>query len=222
MASYRGIKWGGSSLRWALETFGQLEQDISELTKENAYNLLTLQASQAPAGSKGLVFLPYISGERTPIWDPYARATFMGITLSHDRNDFLRSILEGTAFAIRQTLEILTSIRGDTIHELRIGGAAATSAVWDQIISDVLGKKIVSFRLEHTEVFGAAISGGVGIGAYQDYPSALRQVDILGQAFHPDHESHDIYNQMYDIYKDIYPDIKRYFERLAQISVTRK
>ena len=215
------LNGGGSSLRWALETFGQLEQDIAEFTKQNAYNLLTSQAFQAPAGSKGLLFLPYISGERTPIWDPYARATFLGITLSHDRNDFLRSILEGTAFAIRQTIEILTSISGDTIQELRIGGAAATSAVWDQIISDVLGKKIVSLHHEHTEVLGAAISGGVGIGAYQDYPSALRQVDILGHVFHPHQESHDIYNQMYEIYEDIYPDIKRYFERLAQISVIK-
>ena len=85
----------GSSLRWIRDTFCQMEQGVADLTGADVYDLITAQAAQAPPGSKGLLFLPYISGERTPIWNPYARGVFFGVTLGHNRNDFFRSVLEG-------------------------------------------------------------------------------------------------------------------------------
>jgi xylulokinase len=205
----------GSSLRWIRDTFGHMEQTVAGLSGQNVYDLLTAQAAKAPPGSKGLVFLPYISGERTPIWNPYARGVFFGVTLGHNRDDFVRSVLEGAAFAIRHVVEILEVDRKLNIRELRIGGAAAANAVWNQIIADVLGKTVVSLTTAHTEVLGAAVLAGVGIDAYANYKTALEQVVRVDRAFQPDPRAHDAYNRLFPIYKELYMDVEHYFERLA-------
>jgi xylulokinase len=209
----------GSSLRWIRDTFGQMEQSVADYTGQDVYDLLTAQAAKAPPGSKGLVFLPYISGERTPIWNPYARGVFFGVTLGHNRNDFLRSVLEGAAFAIRHVVEILEADSGLTIRELRIGGAAATSSVWNQIIADTLGKTVVSLTETHTEVLGAAVLAGVGIGAYPNYQNALEQVIVVNREFYPNPRAHAAYNSLFPIYKELYPDVEPYFERLARLDL---
>jgi xylulokinase len=209
----------GSSLRWVRDTFGQMEQGVANSTGQDVYDLLTAQAAKAPPGSKGLVFLPYISGERTPIWNPFARGVFFGATLGHNRNDFLRSVLEGAAFAIRHVVEILELDSGLSIQSLRIGGAAAASDVWNQIIADVLGKTVVSLTEAHTEVLGAAVLAGVGIGAYPDYPTALERVVAIGREFPPDSRAHAAYNNLFPIYKELYPDVEPYFERLARLNL---
>jgi len=209
----------GSSLRWIRDTFGQMEESVANSTGQDVYDLLTAQAAKAPPGSKGLVFLPYISGERTPIWNPFARGVFFGVTLGHNRNDFLRSVLEGAAFAIRHVVEILEVDGGLNIRELRIGGAAAASGVWNQIIADILGKTVVSLTAAHTEVLGAAVLAGVGIGAYRDYQTALERVVAVGREFGPDPEAHAAYNSLFPIYKELYPDVEPYFERLARLDL---
>ena len=141
----------GSSLRWVRDTFGQTER-LAEAAGLDTYDLLTAQARLAPPGSKGLLFLPYLSGERTPIWDPYARGVFLGVTLGHTRADFLRAVLEGPAMAIRQVVEMLEVDCHLPVQAMRVGGAAAASPVWMQIIADVLGKPIISLTTVHTEV----------------------------------------------------------------------
>jgi len=209
----------GSSLRWIRDTFGHMEQTVADSTGQDVYHLLTAQAAQAPPGSKGLIFLPYISGERTPIWNPFARGVFFGVTLGHNRNDFLRSVLEGAAFAIRQVVEILQEERQLNISEIRIGGAAAANSLWNQIITDVLGKSVVSLTQAHTEVLGAAVLAGVGIGAYPDYATALEQVVVVDREFQPDPDAHAAYNHLFPIYKELYLDVEHYFERLARLDL---
>ncbi len=217
----------GSSLRWIRDTFAQMEQGVAAFTGQDVYDLITAQAAQAPPGSKGLLFLPYISGERTPIWDPYARGVFFGVTLGHNRNDFLRSVLEGASFAIRHVIEILETEGGLDIQELRIGGAAAASSVWNQIIADILGKKVVSLTSSHTEVLGAAVLAGISIGAFPDYPTAFEKTVVLNREFEPDSSAHDAYNQLFPMYKTLYKEIAHHFEALAkmdlpQVWVTKK
>jgi xylulokinase len=192
---------------------------MAELTGQDVYDLITAQAAQAPPGSKGLVFLPYISGERTPIWNPYARGVFFGATLGHNRHDFLRSVLEGASFAIRHVVEILEVDGGLDIQRLRIGGAAAASRVWNQIIADILGKTVVSLTQSHTEVLGAAVLAGVSVGAYTDYPQALERIVAVAEEFPPDLEAHAAYERLFPIYKELYLDVAPYFERLAKLDL---
>lgn len=208
----------GSSLRWIRDTFGQMERQVAEMSGTNVYDLLTAQAASAPPGAKGLVFLPYISGERTPIWDPYARGVFFGVTLGHNRQDFMRSVLEGAAFAIRHSVEILEE-GGAEIHEVKIGGAAARSVVWNQIIADILGKPVVSLAEEHTEVLGAAMLASVASGAHPSYGAAAEAMARTDRRFEPDPRAHGAYNQLFPIYKELYPDVKPYMERLAHLDL---
>lgn len=208
----------GSALRWTRDTFGQMERQVADLTGQDVYNLLTSEAASAPPGSKGLVFLPYISGERTPIWNPYARGVFFGITLGHNRADFIRSVLEGAAFAIRHAVEIQEE-NGVRIEEMRIGGAAATNAVWNQIIADVVGKPVISMTEMHTEVIGAAMLAGVAVGAYSGYDEAISRVVRLADRFEPDERAHAAYDQLFPIYKELYPDVEPYMSRLANLDL---
>jgi xylulokinase len=209
----------GSSLRWIRDTFCQMEQGVADLTGRDVYDLITAQAAQAPPGSKGLLFLPYIAGERTPIWNPYARGVFFGVTLGHNRHDFFRSVLEGASFAIRHVIELLETDGGVGIRELRIGGAAAASEVWNQIIADILGKKVISLTQSHTEVLGAAVLAGVSQGLYPDLASAIEKIVVPGKVFNPNPEAHAAYNRLYPMYKKLYTEVQHHFEELARMDL---
>lgn len=210
----------GSSLRWLRDNFGQVETQIARLTGADVYDLMTQQVAQSPPGSKGLIFLPYISGERTPIWDPYARAVFLGVTLAHDRGDFFRSVLEGAALALRHVVDILVNEQGLQLQELRIAGTAAKSDVWNQIIADVLGQTVASVSNTNAEVFGAAVLAGRAIGIYTDLPGILDKSVSVDRRYEPDLAAHAIYNQLYPIYKEAYPSLKPFFERQARLELT--
>ena len=211
----------GSSWRWIRDTFGQPEQSLAARSGQNAYDLLAAQAAQAPPGSKGLLYLPYLAGERTPIWDPQARGVWLGITLGHTRADVLRSVLEGTAFAIRHVVDILEHEQALAIPELRIGGSAARSAIWNQIIADTLGKPVVTMVEAQTEVLGAAILAGVGLEVYPDYASAIAEHVRPGPVFRPDPAAHAAYTQLFPLYRDLYADVKPYFGRLASLDLPK-
>lgn len=215
--SIGAINGVGSSLRWLRDNFAQMENQVAQLTGKDVYDILTEQVALSPPGSKGLIFLPYISGERTPIWDPYARAVFLGITLAHDRHDFFRSVLEGAAFAMRHTVEILVNEGGLHLQELRVAGTAAKSRVWNQIIADVLGRTVVSVSSSNAEVLGAAVLAGMGTGAFTDLESVLEDCVTVDERFDPNPSAHLAYNQLFPLYKEVYPSLKPYFERQAQL-----
>ena len=209
----------GSSLRWIRDTFCQMEQGVADFTGRDVYDLITDQAVQSPPGSKGLLFLPYIAGERTPIWNPYARGVFFGVTLGHNRNDFFRSVLEGAAFAIRHVVGLLETDGGLAVNELHIGGAAASSRVWNQIIADVLGKRVISLTQSHTEVLGAAVLAGVSMGVYPDYKTAIKQTVVTGEVYEPEPTVHEVYNRLFPMYIELYRDTEHHFKKLAQMDL---
>jgi len=209
----------GSSLRWARDVIALDEQRKAQETDQDVYDLITTQARMSPPGAKGLVFLPYISGERTPIWNPYARGVFFGATLSHTRADLFRALLEGPAFAIRHTVKILEEESGTPLESIRIGGAAARSAVWNQIIADVLGKPVFALKRSHTEVLGAAVLAGYGIGVYPDLTEATARVTETGQKFIPDPAAHEVYNRLFPLFLRLYPSVAPYFQELVKINL---
>lgn len=209
----------GSALRWVRDTFGQIEQQQAAKSDSNVYDLITAQAADSPPGSKGLLFLPYLAGERTPIWDPYARGVFFGVTLGHNRGDFFNSVLEGAAFAIRHVVDLLEQEMDVKIKDLHIGGAAASSRVWNQIIANVLNKKVVSLTQSHTEVLGAALLAGVGLGLYENYHEAIAKTVVTGEAFDPDFVSHQTYSKLFPMYKQLYQDTKHHFHQLVELDL---
>lgn len=211
----------GSSWRWVRDTFGQCEQAVGALTGCSPYDLLTAEAAQAPPGSKGLIFLPYISGERTPIWNPLARGVLLGLTLGHTRHDVLRSVLEGAAFAIRQAVGLIARDGTGEVSDLRLGGAAARSEVWNQIIADVLGLRVVGLRDADTEVVGAAMLAGVGLGVYGSFGAAIEDHVRPGRVFEPNAHARTAYDQLFPLYRDLYRDVEPYFTRLAGIDLPK-
>ena len=217
--SIGAINGVGSSLRWIRDSFGHMEQSVGEIAGRSPYDLLTSQAANSPPGSKGLIFLPYIAGERTPIWNPYARGVFFGVTLGHGRGEIFRSVLEGAAFAMRQVIEILEREVELAINELRIGGAASESDIWMQIICDVIGKEVVTLSNSDTEVLGAALLAGIGTGSLSEDILQSGKVATIGKTFEPNAEAHNAYNNLFPIYKELYPDLEPYFQRLAELDL---
>jgi xylulokinase len=128
-------------------------------------------------------------------------------------------VLEGASFAIRHVIELLETDDGVDIRELRIGGTAAASGVWNQIIADVLGKRVVSLTQSHTEVLGAAILAGVSQGVYPELSSAMGKIVVPGKEFAPNTEAHAAYNRLYPMYKKLYTEVQHHFEELAKMDL---
>ena len=136
-----------------------------------AYDAISQQASQAPAGCEGLTFLPYLSGERTPHNDPRARAGWMGLTLAHGRAHLARSVFEGATFGLREGFEALKAL-GARADELRVNGGGSKSALWVQMLADAFGAPCTTLEVDEGPAFGAALLAGVGAGVWPDVATA--------------------------------------------------
>lgn len=204
----------GASLRWYRDQFGAIEMNASSQLGVDAYDMLTLQASQIPAGSQGVIFLPYMMGERSPLWHTNARGVFFGLSLMTPRGAIIRSILEGTAFALRHNLETAQEA-GVPIHEIRSVGGGTRSHLWNQIKADV-----GAILIPHTSVgapFADAFLVGMGLGVYKDIQGALNRMIQIKARYEPDLESHHVYTEMYGIFRTIYENFRGEFDRLAAI-----
>jgi xylulokinase len=135
----------GGSFRWLRDALGEPERATALLTGEDPYDLLTREASRAPVGSEGLLFLPYLTGERTPYPDPQARGAFVGLTVRHGKSHVVRSVLEGVSFGLRDSLELIKSL-GLPIEQVRASGGGARSSLWRQIQADVFGTELVMVK----------------------------------------------------------------------------
>lgn len=156
-------------------------------------------AAEIPPGADGLIFHPYLQGERGPHWDPLLRASFIGLTMQHDRGHFVRALYEGIAFSVRDLLEAAQR-KGLSFSGFRLMGGGARSATWRQIIADVLGVEIE--QPENGDAsFGAALVAGIGVGMFPDHKTAIeRCVRILGRAS-PDAARHRFYSELFGIYR---------------------
>ncbi len=205
---------GGGSLKWFRDVIGDAERYAAEKAGVDAYELLTLKAGEVPCGSRGLLFLPYLMGERSPLWDPDARGCFLGLTMVHTKSHMVRAVLEGVAYNMRSIAEAFEEL-GQQFKTIRFIGGGAKSRLWRAIFSDVLGKPIerLNFIDEATSV-GAAIAGGVGTGIFASLEDAERFVRVEEEV-QPDEKNVRLYNGYYGIFKECYARLAGVFKLLA-------
>jgi len=203
-----GVTQGaGLSLRWVRDNIGLPERALERWTGEDAYEILAKEAANAAPGSDGLLFLPYLQGERTPHLDAHARGGWIGLTARHDRSHLIRSVFEGVAFSLKDCFTILQE-QGLSIEQVRATGGGAKSAFWRQIIADVLDVELVTTNATEGPAFGAALLAGVASGVYPSVKAACEQTVRVVEHTHPRSQQRRVYDGAYETYKALYPALK--------------
>jgi xylulokinase len=197
----------GLSLRWVRDHIGLPEMAVERWAGIDAYDALMKEAEPVPPGSDGLIFLPYLQGERTPHLDAYARGGWIGLTASHSRRHLVRAVLEGVAFSLKDCLGILQQ-QGLSIEQIRATGGGAKSAVWRQIIADILGVELVTTSNTEGPAFGAALLAGVASGVYPSVVDACRATVRIAERTSPHPETVAAYTDAYAAYRALYPALQ--------------
>jgi xylulokinase len=190
--------------------------------KKSVYQIMDLKAEASPPGANGVLFLPYMRGERSPIWNPLARGVFFGLSLDSTKGDMIRSMLEGTAYGLRQNLEIAEQQLGLIVKELRVVGGGSKSRIWSQIKADVLRRHVTTLSQQETAVLGAAMLGGLASGRFADFREAVAMAAAQPlQVVSPNPDLAALYGRTYSCYLDLYDRIKDLFERVSEIEAPR-
>lgn len=208
----------GGSLRWLRDTFFQPESVVGRTVGEDPYTLMAQGAATVPPGSEGLIFLPYLTGERTPYPDAHARGTFFGITLRHGRAHFARAVMEGVAYALNDTFTIFHEI-GVPVSQVRASGGGAKSPFWRQIHADVTGHEHVTLSVDEGPALGVALLAAVGTGAYPTVADACRAAIQAVAHTSPDPEAHRTYQKLYPVYRALYPALRDQFAAVSRIEI---
>ncbi|MCY4144909.1 MAG: xylulokinase [Chloroflexi bacterium] len=196
-----------------LSAAGSLQWYRDNLAPGVSFATLLDEAAQAPAGSEGLFFLPYLTGERTPHPDPLARGAFIGMTSRHSRGHLTRALLEGVAFGLKDSFTLIAQAGLPADYEVRISGGGAKSPVWQQIIADVLGARLVNINTTEGGAFGAAILASVAAGLFDDTTAACEAMIQRGATVAVGANA-DVYAQRYATYQSLYPLLKDTFAQL--------
>ncbi len=206
----------GLSFRWFRDQFAAHEVQQAKKTGKDPYELLTDEATRAPAGSEGLIYLPYLMGERTPHLDAYARGVFFGLTARHTRVHMIRAILEGVAFSLRDGLEIFKEM-GVPSKQVRASGGGGKSLLWRQIQADVFEREMVTINSTEGSAYGAALLAATGTGGFASVEEACGACIQVVDRCEPDPERARIYQEYYAIYRDLYPRLKDSFRAVSGV-----
>lgn len=204
------------SQKWYYDTFGPSKSIMQERPDLKKYKLLDAQAEKVSAGSNGLIFLPYLSGERSPHGDAYARGVFFGISYVHGQDHFVRSIMEGVAFSQLDCLNLMRSLGINSDKIVLIGGGSR-SKIWREIICDIFETPLITLKNEEGPAFGAALLGGVGCGLYKSVEEAVEKTVRQADEIKPNSGNFPIYRKTYDIYRSLYKDLKDDFKKLYEV-----
>jgi xylulokinase len=207
----------GGSLRWARDTLCDAERNVASQMRVDPYELMTAEAAQAPVGSDGLLFLPYLTGERTPYPNPNARGVLFGLTLAHTKRHILRAILEGVAFGLRDSFEILEEM-GIAISHVRASGGGARSPLWRQIQADVTGQAQHVINIDEGAALGAALLAGVGAGVWGAVEEACDAVIRVVDTTEPIADNVKVYDRYHAVYRSLYQSVKAHYDEIVQIA----
>ncbi len=197
----------GGSLRWYRDTFDP----------DSSYDKICAEASAVEPGCEGLFFLPYLTGERTPYPDPNARGAFIGATLRHSRPHFARAVMEGVAYGLNDSFEILKEMKV-AMSEVRASGGGAKSETWRQIQSDITGLEHMLVNVDEGPAFGVALLASVGTGVYSSVEEACKSTIKVASSTMPDAGKSQLYQRYRDVYRSLYPALKDQFARISCIS----
>jgi xylulokinase len=213
-----GVTQGaGLSLRWLRDNFGTAEMAVGPVIGVDPYELLAREAEMAPPGCEGLLWLPYLMGERAPVLDPDARGVLFGITARHDRQMVVRSVMEGVAYSLRDSLEIMRGEMRIPVSQVRASGGGARSRLWRQIQADVFGTEMVTLHISEGPAYGAALLAATGAGIYGSVAEACRQTIRIVETIKPNNGNRSVYDRFYAVYASLYPALKGQFHEVARL-----
>jgi xylulokinase len=207
----------GGSLQWFRNNLGTEEVELARRRGIDPYDLLAANAAEAPPGSEGLIFLPYLTGERTPHADPDAKAAWVGLTVRHGRPHLIRSVIEGATYAMRDSLEIIQSMRVP-IREIRLSGGGARSRFWRQVQADIYGRAVVTINAEEGPAYGVALLAMVGTGAYKSISEACDATIRVVSETGADRRSVAVYNRTYPVFGELYRSLRADFQALSKLA----
>ena len=188
-----GTTGGGGALKWLRET----------ICPELSFDEMSSLAGSVPAGSDGVLFLPYMAGERSPIWNPHASGVFFGLSYAKSRAHMIRACMEGVAYSLRHNLEAALET-GVAVGTMRAMGGSANSHIWTQMKADVTGKRIEVPLSDAATTLGAAILAGVGTGVYTGFGEAVERTITVRRTHEPDPALQDVYEEGYKKYRALY------------------
>lgn len=206
----------GGSFGWLRDNLGWRKKGEKADALES-YEELSEEAASAPAGSEGLFFLPYLTGERTPHADPYARGAWVGLTNRHGRAELIRSVMEGVSFAMRDCLEIIKGM-GIEVKQIRISGGGARSELWRSIQADIFAQPVVTINAGEGPAFGAALLAAVGTGVFSSVEEACEATISVTSETPVSGKNAKLYERAYPIYRKLYQSLKEDFRAISQLA----
>ncbi len=201
------------SLQWFVEN---LCIELAQRRGVDPYAEIGAEAAAVPAGSGGLLFAPYLAGERTPHADPNARGCFVGLTTSHKRGHLARAVMEGVAMSLRDSLEIIHSL-GVPIREMRLSGGGAKSSLWKQIFADVMDQAACTIHAEQGPAYGVALLAAVGSGQFKSIEEACKATIEVVHKTPPKKPAVKTYQKLYPIYQSLYGSLQPAFQQLSEL-----
>ena len=204
----------GGAFRWFRDVLGLNETGEAEKTGMDPYEVLTRKAAEAPQGSEGLFFLPYLSGERTPHQDGRARGAWIGMTLGHQRRHMIRAVLEGITFAMRDSIEIMREL-GISVKQVRATGGGGKSPFWRQMMADIFNTEVVTVNSGEGPAFGAAVLAGVGARIFESVEEASDSLVKPVDSTEPQRNNADRYEEYYRLFRTLYPALKETYQNIA-------
>ncbi|HEY5586442.1 MAG TPA: FGGY-family carbohydrate kinase [Ruminiclostridium sp.] len=208
-----GTVGGGGAIKWFKQELGAFEEAAGLAQGVSAFKIMDDEAQGISAGSEGLIFLPYMAGERSPLWDKNAKGVFFGLGFNKTRAHMIRAVLEGCAFALQHNLKTAEET-GVKVEELVAMGGAANSRLWTQMKADVTGKTIKVPTSDTATTLGSAILAGVGTGIYKDFNEAVKDTIVITRTHEPDMEMHKKYIANYEIYLELYDKLKETMQKM--------
>lgn len=212
-----GVTQGaGLSLKWFRDNFCGVEKQCADDMGTDVYNLMNKEAARSKPGCEGLIYLPYLMGERTPHLDPFARGVFFGLTARHNKNDMIRSVMEGVGYSLKDCMDIINEM-GIKVDEVRASGGGGKSELWRQIQADMFNTEVVTINSSEGPALGVAILAAVGAGLYKSVPEACDVIIKTVTAQKPIEENNKTYVKYHQVYKDLYTALKPQFKNVSKI-----
>ena len=206
----------GGSYQWLRDVVCRAEVQSADRLELTAYELMNAQAQMSEPGAKGLIFLPYLLGERSPRWNPKTRGVLVGLTRRHGRAELIRAVLEGISFNLRIILDAFRE-QGAQVEKMWVIGGGARGRLWRQILADMYGLPILKPKLlEEATSLGAALAGGVGVGLFPDF-NVVQDLVEIEEVTQPDRRAQARYDELYPIFELCYQSLLPVYDALAEL-----